>query len=49
MNQKTKAKPKKATKRGPKPDTLKLEGNWRNAVKKSLTKEKPVDGWPRAD
>jgi hypothetical protein len=35
MKQKTQAKPKKLA-RGPKPDMLKLEGNWRDAVKKSL-------------
>jgi hypothetical protein len=42
---------KKATKKkatpGPKPDTLKLSGKWRDAVKKSLTKKKPTSGWPK--
>jgi hypothetical protein len=37
---------KKATP-GPKPDTLKLEGDWRDAVKKSLAKKKPAEGWPK--
>jgi hypothetical protein len=32
---------------GPKPDTLKIEGKWQDAVKKSLTKKKPADGWPK--
>ena len=32
---------------GPKPSILKLSGNWRDAVKKSLTKKKPADGWPK--
>jgi len=44
----SKKKPKserKAT--GPKPDTLKLEGDWRQAVKKSLAKKKPAEGWPK--
>ena len=38
---KTKATP------GPKPDVLKIEGDWRAAVKKSLQKKKPVEGWPK--
>ena len=41
-----KKQPKKA-KRGPKPDTLKIDGNWQDAVKKSLEKKKPVGGWPK--
>jgi hypothetical protein len=32
---------------GPKPDVLKLKGNWRDAVKKSLAKKKPPGGWPK--
>jgi hypothetical protein len=32
---------------GPKPDTLKIEGDWKAAVKKSLTKKKPPEGWPK--
>jgi hypothetical protein len=32
---------------GPKPDTLKIEGDWRDAVKKSLSKKKPPEGWPK--
>jgi hypothetical protein len=32
---------------GPKPDTLKIEGEWQDAVKKSLSKKKPADGWPK--
>jgi len=42
--------PKKAStpvKRGPKPDLLKIDGNWEAAVKKSLAKKKPVTGWPK--
>jgi hypothetical protein len=43
-----KTKPKKAAQKpGPKPDTLKLEGNWRDAMKKSLGKKKPASGWPK--
>jgi len=46
-----KSKPKKPTKQratpGPKADTLKIEGDWRDAVKKSLKKKKPAQGWPQ--
>lgn len=31
---------------GPKPDHLKLEGDWEEAMKKALKKEKPKEGWP---
>jgi hypothetical protein len=37
------AKPK----RGPVPDVLKIDGNWKDAVKKSLAKKKPAAGWPK--
>ncbi len=40
-------KRKKPAKAGPKPDTLKIEGNWKDAVKKSLSKKKPTEGWPK--
>lgn len=41
-------KKKPATpKPGPKPEVLKLEGNWQDAVKKSLAKKKPPGGWPK--
>lgn len=39
---------KTAVKRGPTPDTLKIEGDWKDAVKKSLAKKKPATGWPKA-
>ena len=38
---------RKARRPGPKPETLKLEGNWERAVKKSLSKKKPANGWPK--
>ena len=38
---------KKAEKTGPKPDMLKIEGKWQDAVKKSLAKKKPATGWPK--
>jgi hypothetical protein len=34
-------------KTGPKPETLKIDAKWQDAVKKSLAKKKPVDGWPK--
>jgi hypothetical protein len=36
-----------SAKRGPKPDTLRIEGDWRDAIKKSLNKKKPPGGWPK--
>lgn len=42
----TKKAAKKAA-RGPKPDTLKIKGKWQDAVKKSLSKKKPAEGWPK--
>jgi hypothetical protein len=41
------AKKKPTTPRGPKPEVLKIKGDWKAAVKKSLAKKKPTDGWPR--
>lgn len=32
---------------GPKPEVLKIDGDWREAVKKSLAKKKPKNGWPK--
>jgi hypothetical protein len=50
----TKTKPKKripaaraGAKRGPKADTLKIHGNWQDAMKQSLQKKKPPEGWPK--
>jgi len=45
-------KPKKRQRKpketpGPKPDMLKIEGDWRDAVKQSLKKKKPAQGWPQ--
>jgi hypothetical protein len=31
---------------GPKPETLKIKGGWKETIKKSFTKKKPADGWP---
>ena len=41
-----KTKPKKKTP-GPKPETLKINGAWQDAVKKSLDVKKPQEGWPK--
>jgi hypothetical protein len=32
---------------GPKPQYLKIEGDWREAVKRAVQKKKPVNGWPK--
>lgn len=41
---------KKASKKrtGPKPDTLKIEGNWRDAVAHALGRGKPEEPKPKA-
>jgi hypothetical protein len=36
------------SKPGPKPDTLKLAGDWKDAMKKAMGKKKPKEGWPKA-
>lgn len=37
----------KPRKRGPKPETVKIEGGWVQAVKKALKKKRPAEGWPQ--
>jgi hypothetical protein len=32
---------------GPKPEVVKINGDWREAIKQSLAKKKPVNGWPK--
>jgi len=44
---KKKSRSKKRITPGPKPETLKIEGDWQDAVKKSLEKKKPAKGWPK--
>ncbi len=34
------------TKRGPKPETVKIEGDWKGAMGKALKKAAPAAGWP---
>jgi hypothetical protein len=36
----------KKQKPGPKPDHLKLDGDWEEAAKKLVRKPKPPEGWP---
>jgi hypothetical protein len=40
-------KNKKGKTPGPKPDLLKIVGDWKNAIKKSLSVKKPANGWPK--
>jgi len=42
-----KPKVKKKLTPGPKPELLKIDGNWVEFVKKSLTVKKPAKGWPK--
>ena len=34
---------------GPNPDHLKVDGDWKDAVKQALGKEKPEEGWPEPE
>jgi hypothetical protein len=36
-------------KRGPKPDTLKLKGDWKDLMGKALEKKRPKEGWPKPE
>jgi hypothetical protein len=31
---------------GPAPEILKIEGNWKDAVRKLISRKRPVGGWP---
>jgi hypothetical protein len=42
-----KKKPQKKQTPGPKPEVLKIKGPWQDAIKESLTKVKPENGWPK--
>lgn len=35
--------------RGPAPTRVKIDGDWRDAVKKALAKKKPAEGWPKPE
>lgn len=41
--------PGKTEKPGPKPDRLVIDKLWEEAVGEALPKERPKDGWPKAD
>jgi len=47
MSKHNKISRKKKQTPGPKPEVVKINGNWRDAVKRSLEKKKPANGWPR--
>jgi hypothetical protein len=34
-------------KRGPEAETLRLNGDWRELIKKSFQKKRPANGWPK--
>jgi len=35
-------------KTGPKPDTLKIDGDWRSAIKKAIDKKPPKKSWSKS-
>jgi hypothetical protein len=35
------------TDRGPEPERLKIDGNWKAAVRVAMQKRKPPGGWPK--
>lgn len=37
---------KKRAKPGPEADRLKIEGDWKDAVRKAISKKRPETGWP---
>jgi hypothetical protein len=39
--------PRKRNRTGPKPEVLKIAGNWRDAVKQSLKRGKPPEAKPK--
>lgn len=34
---------------GPKPDRVKIDEDWEEAVRKALKKKRPKDGWPKPE
>ncbi len=38
---------RKGAKTGPKPEVLKLRGEWQGLVGKALAKKRPAKGWPK--
>jgi hypothetical protein len=45
--QRENAMAKNKKQRGPKPDQLKIDGNWEDPVKEALEKKQPKGGWPK--
>jgi hypothetical protein len=43
------ANKKPAAKRGPKEERLKLNGDWRLAIKQSFLVKRPAKGWPKVE
>lgn len=41
------AKKEMKRKKGPKPLTLEVDGDWQVAVNKALKKKRPKGGWPK--
>jgi hypothetical protein len=36
-------------KTGPKPDHLKIEGDWKDAIGVAVKRKRPKEGWPEPD
>jgi hypothetical protein len=34
---------------GPQPEVLKIEGDWKDAMRKLISKKRPVSGWPKLE
>jgi hypothetical protein len=34
---------------GPAPEVLKIEGNWKDAMRKLISKKRPAGGWPKPE
>jgi hypothetical protein len=47
-SKKKQRKAKKHETPGPKPEILKIDGNWKAAIKRSLEKKRPAEGWPKS-
>lgn len=39
----------KKNRRGPKPERVKIDEDWEDAIDKALRKEKPPEGWPKPE
>jgi hypothetical protein len=48
MAKRRETKARATSKPGPKPETLKIDGNWQDAVRRSFQVKKPKGGWPKA-